>query len=85
MREPIANKIANFWKTLTPTQEYVIFWLTSILITLIQQLLEGVNWRDAVLAFLGSFLIQVNAMGAIKKVATRREEEADETPEGITE
>lgn len=78
-KEPLAVRIMNFWNSLSPEFRYSILYITSALITLLQQLLQGFDWKTAVVTFLGALLTQINAMQAVSKVAKERVIEGDKS------
>lgn len=74
MKQPISVKIMNFWHQLPPAVQMSAMFILSGLLTLIQQLLEGVNWRDALLTFVSSLIVSINGMQAISKTADKHKE-----------
>lgn len=72
-----AQKVMDFWNDLSPEFRYGIFYITSALLTLIQQLLSGFEWKSALITFISALLVQINGMQAVSKVA--REQSAPPT------
>lgn len=75
-KEPLSVRIMNFWNSLSPAFRYSIFFVTSALLTMIQQIVGGAEWNGAVVTFLGALISQITAMQAISKVSTEHVEEA---------